>query len=182
MKLKITDINAETLKQWIDEDSSNILLIDVREKQEFSSSYISGAQFFPLSSFNSKEISAPKNKKLVFYCAGGVRSMKAANSWGQEFGEGMEIYNLEGGINKWKESGFSTVTNEDAKDKVLGQGHFLLGMITFFGSFLSLFGGVLFLLFPFFASFFLLTAAFKGAVYLEIFVAKMEFFIPTSFR
>lgn len=58
------------------EASSDALLIDVREPDEFASGHIPGAVNLPLSAIASVDL--PKEKFLFLYCLRGTRSMRAA--------------------------------------------------------------------------------------------------------
>lgn len=102
----IKGIDAETLDQWL--KSGEAVLIDVRETDEFASGHIDGAENVPLSIFPVKydHSNYPKDKKLVFQCRSGGRSMNACQLTVQHLTEGEdEIYNLEGGITAWAASG-----------------------------------------------------------------------------
>ena len=58
-------------------DTSNAVLLDVREADEFRSGHIPGAVNVPLSRINAIDI--PKHKPLYVYCLRGTRSRKAVN-------------------------------------------------------------------------------------------------------
>jgi len=181
MSEKISDVDPKTLKEWM--DAGEVTLIDVREPKEFSWSYIHTAKFFPLSSFNAEGVPFSKGKPLVFYCAAGVRSKKAANLWLEKYGDdvGM-VFSLMGGINKWKEYGHPLVFNVEENDKIPTQAYFLFGALTLIGSVLAMFLSLGFLVLPVLSSLVLLLTAFKGADYLVFFLAKLQFLIPRSFR
>ncbi len=104
-------INKITVNQLKDElSSNNLILIDCREQGEWDESHIKEAKFIPLSNFEEKtnEIlsNMDKNSKIVCQCRSGKRSMKACKLL-EEKGF-TNLYNLEGGILKWVESGFPT--------------------------------------------------------------------------
>ncbi len=76
------------------------VLIDVREPNEFASERIAGALNFPLSRFDP---SALPEGELVLYCAGGVRSVRAAEACDAE---GIAVVgHLAGGIRAWMMAG-----------------------------------------------------------------------------
>ena len=58
------------------EASSNALLVDVREPDEYASGHIPGAVNLPLSAIAS--VNYPREKVLFLYCLCGTRSMRAA--------------------------------------------------------------------------------------------------------
>lgn len=84
-----------------------VLLIDVREPQEFASERIRGALLHPLSTFEPQAIPAGSGRKIVLQCAAGGRSMRAAQAL-VACGHG-EVYNLQGGINAWKAQGLPLI-------------------------------------------------------------------------
>ncbi len=58
-------------------NTSNAVLLDVREADEFRSGHIPGAVNVPLSRINAIDI--PKDKPLYLYCLRGTRSRKAVS-------------------------------------------------------------------------------------------------------
>jgi rhodanese-related sulfurtransferase len=98
-----------------------VVLIDVREPQEYAAERIPGALLYPLSTFDASAI-APvvAGRKVVMQCAGGVRSMRAAQALA---GVGASrIENLDGGINAWKAQGLPLVRVDPATGQVVEQG------------------------------------------------------------
>lgn len=70
------DISLEDLKAGL--ASGAILLVDVREAEEYAAGHIAGAQFNPLSHFDpSKLPKAGEGQKVVIYCRSGRRSVSA---------------------------------------------------------------------------------------------------------
>ena len=53
----------------------DIILIDVRSRQEFFESHINGAINIPL--MNIKKYNFDKNQAIILYCNAGIRSLKA---------------------------------------------------------------------------------------------------------
>lgn len=95
-------IDSEGLSQVID----SVVLVDVREIEEWEESRIEGAVHIPLGEIPMR---APeelnKEKDIVLYCAHGKRSMEALfilRSAGFE-----KVRSLEGGISAWEMSGFT---------------------------------------------------------------------------
>jgi rhodanese-related sulfurtransferase len=70
------DISLDDLKQGVAEGS--LILVDVREADEYASGHIKGALFNPLSKFDPSKIPvAEEGKKIVIYCRSGRRSVSA---------------------------------------------------------------------------------------------------------
>jgi len=104
-------ISVEELK--IQQNSSDFLLLDTREKKEFEVSTIKGAVYAGYNQFSIKQFSnfvTDKNQEIVVYCSLGIRS--------ETIGEKLKkagytnVKNLYGGIFEWKNKGFPVI---DAK-------------------------------------------------------------------
>jgi len=67
-----TDIKAEELKQKI-ESGADILIIDVRSKEQYAQGHIKSAISLPLADLEQqyKDV-VPHDKEVVLYCAGGT--------------------------------------------------------------------------------------------------------------
>ena len=63
-----------TAKKWADQ--ATVILIDVREVAELKKSRIQGALHNPMSNFAPDAIPKDTGKKIIFFCAGGTRSMQ----------------------------------------------------------------------------------------------------------
>ena len=100
---EIIDKSPEEVKSWI--DSHDACLIDVREDQEIAQARIPNTDIhIPLSRFDPAFIPTNSEKKLVFICAQGVRSMQVGQ-YLLNNGTITEAYNLQGGIAEWQRSG-----------------------------------------------------------------------------
>tara|TARA_A100001037_G_scaffold207324_1_gene185716 strand:- start:6 stop:332 length:327 start_codon:yes stop_codon:yes gene_type:complete len=100
---EIIDKSPEEVKSWI--DSHDACLIDVREDHEIAQARIPNTDIhIPLSRFDPAFIPTNSEKKLVFICAQGVRSMQAGQ-YLLNNGTITEAYNLQGGIAEWHRSG-----------------------------------------------------------------------------
>jgi rhodanese-related sulfurtransferase len=70
------DISLDDLKQGLADGS--LILVDVREAEEFAAGHIKGALFNPLSKFDPAKLPVPpEGKKVVIYCRSGRRSVTA---------------------------------------------------------------------------------------------------------
>lgn len=83
--------SKEELDQILSEN--NYIIVDVRTKEEYSSSHIKGAINIPYDEIN-ENIELDKNKKILVYCQTGKRSEKAFVSLTNI---GYDVFNL-GGI------------------------------------------------------------------------------------
>ena len=101
-------------------DQQDIVLVDVREKNEWNEGYIPGAIHVPRGflELQIEEAVPDKSKTVVLYCAGGVRSLIAGKTL-QEMGYGKAI-SMSGGFGGWKGQGYPFVqprTLNDAQAK-----------------------------------------------------------------
>lgn len=94
----IEEINLEQLK----EISTEAHLIDVREDDEVAGGMIPKAIHLALSKFPELKDQIPADKKIVFYCRSGKRSLKAAeiaSHWVK-----VPLYSLSGGYLAYQEN------------------------------------------------------------------------------
>ena len=84
-----------------------IILLDVRTEGEYSAEYIPGAINIPLSDLENRIDELDSSKAIIVYCKSGGRSRTASETLAQR---GFIVYNMEGGINAWKEK-FATSTS-----------------------------------------------------------------------
>ncbi len=106
-KKQISEIKPEELKSWIDQ-KKNLVLVDVREKDEQEKGIIPGAKLIPRGflELRVEEQIPKKDQEVVLYCAGGTRSALAAKSL-QELGY-TNVHSLIGGYTQWANQHFPT--------------------------------------------------------------------------
>jgi rhodanese-related sulfurtransferase len=104
-----TNSTVDQVKAKIDA-GEDILLLDVREPQEYREGHIQGAINLPWNSgvLREKYASLPKDKPIIVICRSGGRSA-AASAFLEEQGYD-QILNMVGGMNAW---GYDTVTGEE---------------------------------------------------------------------
>ncbi len=92
------------------------VLIDVREKVEWNEGYISGAVHVPRGHLESRieEVVSDKAKKVILYCAGGVRSLMAGTTL-QQMGYS-DVISMAGGFGQWKGAGYQFVSPRTLTD------------------------------------------------------------------
>jgi len=82
------------------------VLIDVREYFEFKKSRVKDAVNIPSSgNIDYASDTIDKSRPLFFYCTTGYRSKRVAEKFAEKGFR--SVYNLEGGLKKWKEDGYS---------------------------------------------------------------------------
>lgn len=106
---KISQVDDKTLQKWYEEDRFNkdLILIDIREREEFQEEFIATSYNVPTMSVPSYDFSEIKDKTAIFLCRSGNRTkvyeqyLKAAGF--------KDSYSLDGGIIQWKRCGLPTI-------------------------------------------------------------------------
>ena len=90
-------------------ENQEIVLVDVREKLEWNEGHIPGAIHVPRGylELQVEEAVPDKDKTVVLYCAGGVRSLMAGATL-QQMGY-KNVVSMAGGFGAWKGNGYSFV-------------------------------------------------------------------------
>jgi rhodanese-related sulfurtransferase len=95
----VIDLDRETIKQGLADGS--MVLVDVREPHEFAAGHIPGSVSHPLSQFDATQL--PQGKRVVFSCAAGIRSVRAAE-FAQASGRDIREH-YKGGFKDWLSAG-----------------------------------------------------------------------------
>jgi rhodanese-related sulfurtransferase len=92
--------------------SNDVMIVDVREQDEFDQAHLENAILVPLSSVSAEKINElnPTNKTILIHCRSGKRSKVAANVLISQ-GYSGEILELDEGINAWIESDQPVISN-----------------------------------------------------------------------
>lgn len=131
---KLREIDAKTLKSWLDQDKA--VLIDIREAAEYAREHIAGSHLVPLSGFNPDDFPKDHDKIGVFHCSSGNRTCKAApDILRSGFAE---IYHLDGGIQAWKKAGLPVKLNRKAPISIMRQVQIGAGSLVVLGVLLAL--------------------------------------------
>lgn len=134
------NIQAGTLKEWL--DKGQVMLIDVREPDEYSFEHIEGAINIPLASASADNLPAAGGKKVVIQCGTGNRSMQACG----QIRASQTLYNLEGGLQGWKSAGLKVVRPANPVLPIQRQVQVAVGSLVLAGVILGHFVHPLFLL------------------------------------
>ena len=104
-KSAIKEVSVDTVKQMID-NKEDIILLDVRDSEEYETGHIPGAINISRGSLDFKVhlIIPDKNKKIIVYCGLDLRSPLATKSL-NDLGYSHAI-NMIGGLRAWKEAGY----------------------------------------------------------------------------
>jgi len=102
----LTELSPAAVQKAMREQA--IVLIDVREPQEYTAEHIPGALLVPLSTFDPGALPVPEGCQVVFHCKSGKRSAMAVEKC-LERGVAHTTH-MAGGILAWKQACLPTVT------------------------------------------------------------------------
>ncbi len=98
MPSKVNRISPEEARRLL-EQYPDILLIDVRQSDEYEKGHIPGAVLIPLPELPDKLSELRSDQSIVTYCRLGRRSLAAAQLIADELG--IEVFTIDGGIMAW---------------------------------------------------------------------------------
>lgn len=113
MTESIDELSAQDVAALLDRGA--ILLVDVREPDEYAAQRIPGALLFPLSTFDAAALPPDGPRRVVFHCGSGKRSAAAARAR-LAAGAGRAAH-LTGGIGAWIAAGFPVIYIDPATGK-----------------------------------------------------------------
>jgi rhodanese-related sulfurtransferase len=108
-----TDLSVEEFKQMVDQfqgKPGEATILDVRTPSEFERERLRDAVNLDVSAgvFSDRVARLDRGKTYLVYCQSGTRSARAAQIM-SELGF-TKVYNMRGGIAKWKDAGYPVVT------------------------------------------------------------------------
>ncbi len=106
VRRNVDEVDVQALKTAIDDSSPKPVIVDVRERDEWEQGHVPGAKFIPRGFLEMRiEEQVPdKDQPVYLYCAGGVRSVFAAQAL-QQLGYENAI-SVSGGFGAWKDAGY----------------------------------------------------------------------------
>ncbi len=99
------NLSPEEAYKMIKKEKKNVVILDVRTPQEVKQDgKIPNSILIPVNKLaeNIDRLKKYRDKKIIVYCRGGNRSVAASRLLSSL---GFKVYNLKGGINRWKEEG-----------------------------------------------------------------------------
>jgi len=129
----LQEIEVTTLKVWMERGEA--ILIDVREPPEYATEHIPEAHLLPLSTFDPARVPQEAGKKVVLHCVMGMRSAQA----GQKLLDAgyTTVYNFRGGIQAWKEAGYTTAQGARSRLSLPRQVQMVSGALVLLGTVLG---------------------------------------------
>jgi rhodanese-related sulfurtransferase len=129
-------VSPGALRAWL--AAGKAVLVDVREPAEYASDHIEGSVLLPLGTLSRDALPDLQNHKLVIHCRKGGRGANACHKLLHEM-PGIEIYNLEGGIEAWENAGFPVRRSGRKMLPLDRQVQLTIGLFVLAGSFLGYF-------------------------------------------
>jgi len=93
--------------------AGHVLLVDVREHDEWSAGHAPGAVHIPLSELTAADL--PTDRPVVAVCRSGNRSGVAAAQLAQA---GVQVANVAGGMTAWAAAGLPVVTLDGSPGEI----------------------------------------------------------------
>jgi rhodanese-related sulfurtransferase len=113
----VTEATPEQVRDWL--ENGEILLVDVREANEYAFERIRGAVLYPLSTFDPTALPI-EGRRLVLHCASGMRSLRAAHAL--HAAGHSNLAHLAGGIQAWKSAGLPVIRIDPQTGRVVDDG------------------------------------------------------------
>ena len=85
--------------------STNPIILDVRQPEEYASGHVKNAKLIPLASLESRLNEIPNDQTVFVICQSGRRSKIASELLSQH--RKTDIRNVEGGMTAWQAAGFA---------------------------------------------------------------------------
>jgi PGF-CTERM protein len=89
-------------------ETEELMLLDLRTKEEYDSAHIAGALLTPFSELSNVSEELNKSKKIMLYCGNGSNSTIASKILIETGFD--KVYNVLGGISAWNDSGYALVS------------------------------------------------------------------------
>lgn len=115
--------------------SGDAVLIDVREPDEWIKEHVPEAHLVPLSGFNPDDFPKDHDKIAVFHCRSGGRTEAAAPQILRT--SFREVYQLEGGIQAWRNAGYKVIETANAPISIMRQVQITAGSLVLLGLLLA---------------------------------------------
>src|SRR3954463_11595097 len=104
IRSQIEEVDPAEVREHL---GNGVVLVDVRESEEWDAGHIPGAKHVPRGYLESRieGAVADRDQRVVLYCASGQRSALAANTLRDQLGY-ENVASMNGGITLWKDRGY----------------------------------------------------------------------------
>jgi rhodanese-related sulfurtransferase len=96
---KYVSLNVDEAYNLI-KTNSNLMLIDIRENEEFKSEHVKGARNIPFEKIDNWIGKLPKDRPILIYCQNGAKSIRAIRKF--EVSGYNNLYHMHQGLRGWK--------------------------------------------------------------------------------
>ena len=100
------NVTVDQARKLISSNTS-LVILDVRTPSEYESGHIKGAKNIPVDELETRIVELDRDIETLVYCRLGVRSTRAMRIL--NYHNFTKVYNMLGGIEAWKQAGYSTV-------------------------------------------------------------------------
>src|SRR3954453_20327714 len=107
IRSQIEEVDPSDVKATLS-NGNGIVLLDVRESEEWDAGHLPGARHVPRGYLESRVegvVGSDRSQRVVVYCASGQRSALAANTLKDMLGY-ENVFSMNGGITLWKDRGY----------------------------------------------------------------------------
>ena len=105
-------VGTDEAFQILESDKDGTVVVDVRRDDEWVSGHVTGAMHIPVDDLLGRIDELPRDKKLLFICAAGVRSGLACEMASAMDVPSETLYNMEDGTPTWIEKNYPTSYGE----------------------------------------------------------------------
>ena len=99
-----------SIQQAAQKRDAGVLMLDVREQDEWNTLHIPGATLIPLGQLEGRLNELPKDQEVVVYCRSGNRSKSGAEILAKA--GFANVSSMAGGMNQWQSAGYPTESGQ----------------------------------------------------------------------
>ncbi len=126
--MTLKTIDPVTLKRRLDD--GDVILVDIREPNEYAREHIRGARLMPLSRLDAYDFARERGSPIVFHCKSGSRTASNAS---RLLAKGCDAYVLTGDLDAWKRAGLPTDLDRSAPIDLQRQVQIVAGLTVLVG-------------------------------------------------
>lgn len=121
----------DELKKLQQTQADELVLLDIREADEYRREHVPGSVNLPLSQLSQSDTSWLQGKTVLVYCKAGMRSQTALPQLEQLGCE--KLYCLKEGLNQWKRCGLPCNVDTKAPLDIMRQVQIIVGTVVMLG-------------------------------------------------
>ena len=106
-------VDSPEAQSIIEAEPDQTVVVDVRRDDEWVTGHVSGAIHIPIDDLPDRIEEVPRDKKVLFICAAGVRSGLACEVAASMGFDSDNLYNIEDGTPSWIQANLPTSRGDD---------------------------------------------------------------------